>query len=60
MMSKKQWFVVLCIFIVYLLLGAAIFHIIESDEERERNLIDLRLRDDLSGNIYSQNLYPRD
>ncbi|KAJ3658995.1 hypothetical protein Zmor_010705 [Zophobas morio] len=51
MMSKKQWFVVLCIFIVYLLLGAAIFHIIESDEERERNLIDLRLRDDLSDKI---------
>lgn len=36
MMSKKQWFVLLCLFIIYLLLGAIIFHEIEKDEEEKR------------------------
>jgi hypothetical protein len=36
MMSKKQWFAVLCIFILYLCLGAGIYHIVETEEENKR------------------------
>ncbi|XP_030760968.1 open rectifier potassium channel protein 1 isoform X2 [Sitophilus oryzae] len=35
-MSKKQWFVVLCLYVLYLLAGAAIFFFIESREEHRR------------------------
>lgn len=35
-MSKKQWFVLLCLFIIYLLLGAIIFHEFEKDAEEKR------------------------
>ncbi|RZC34345.1 open rectifier potassium channel protein 1 [Asbolus verrucosus] len=35
MMSKKKWFIVLCLFIIYLLLGAGIFYTIESEEENK-------------------------
>ncbi|KAF7269126.1 hypothetical protein GWI33_017816 [Rhynchophorus ferrugineus] len=35
-MSKKQWFVVLCLFVLYLLAGAAIFFYVESQEEHKR------------------------
>nr|CAH7751209.1 unnamed protein product [Callosobruchus chinensis] len=37
MMSKKQLLLVLCLFVIYLLLGAAIFLEIEIKEEGERN-----------------------
>ncbi|XP_044254469.1 open rectifier potassium channel protein 1 [Tribolium madens] len=36
MMSKKEWFVVLCIFIFYLMMGAAFFQWKESEKEQER------------------------
>lgn len=48
MMSKKQWFVLLCVYVAYLLLGAAVFQEVESDKEykeqkenrKERNAIE--------------------
>ncbi|CAH2014214.1 unnamed protein product [Acanthoscelides obtectus] len=40
MMSKKQWLLVLCLFVIYLLLGAAIFLTIEMAEEENRNAED--------------------
>ncbi|KAF5271176.1 hypothetical protein FQR65_LT05320 [Abscondita terminalis] len=33
MMSKKQWFVLLCVYVIYLLLGASVFHEVESAKE---------------------------
>ncbi|KAK4887163.1 hypothetical protein RN001_003434 [Aquatica leii] len=33
MMSKKQWFVLLCVYVIYLLLGASVFHEVESTKE---------------------------
>nr|CAI5832822.1 unnamed protein product [Callosobruchus analis] len=36
MMSKKQWLLVLCLFLIYLLLGAAIFLLLEETEEKNR------------------------
>ncbi|CAG9857311.1 unnamed protein product [Phyllotreta striolata] len=58
MMSKKQWFVLLCLFILYLLLGASIFYYIESQEERiqhakesrERRYIEELLKSNYEGN----------
>lgn len=35
-MSKKQWFVLLCLYVIYLLAGAAIFYYIEAKEEHNR------------------------
>ncbi|CAH0561130.1 unnamed protein product [Brassicogethes aeneus] len=32
-MSRKQWFLLLCLFSIYLLMGASIFYVIESKEE---------------------------
>ncbi|XP_056648839.1 open rectifier potassium channel protein 1 isoform X1 [Diorhabda sublineata] len=68
MMSKKQWFVLLCLFILYLLLGASIFFYIESQEEvikqkfdiRERQYIEELLRSNYQGNNKSiENLFRR-
>lgn len=68
MMSKKQWFVLLCLFILYLLLGASIFFYIESQEEvikqkydiRERQYIEELLRRNYQGNNKSiENLFKR-
>ncbi|XP_060520773.1 open rectifier potassium channel protein 1 [Cylas formicarius] len=36
-MSKRQWFVLLCIFVLYLLVGASIFFYVESKEEFNKN-----------------------
>lgn len=36
MMSKTQWCVLLCLFWIYLLVGAFIFFFIESQEELKR------------------------
>ncbi|CAH1159851.1 unnamed protein product [Phaedon cochleariae] len=44
MMSKKQWFVLLCLFILYLLLGASIFFYIESQEEIRRSISEAKER----------------
>ncbi|XP_074039309.1 open rectifier K[+] channel 1 isoform X2 [Leptinotarsa decemlineata] len=44
MMSKKQWFVLLCLFIIYLLLGASIFFYVESQEEIKRTTEDYHER----------------
>lgn len=35
-MNKKQWFVLLCLFVVYLLLGAGIFYNDEYQQESIR------------------------
>lgn len=40
MMSKKQWFVLLCLYIIYLLLGASFYYQIESRAERERKSVE--------------------
>ncbi|CAH1281167.1 unnamed protein product [Diabrotica balteata] len=58
MMSKTQWFVLLCLFILYLLLGASIFYYVESQEElikfksevRERRRIEELLWNNYHGN----------
>ncbi|EFA02339.1 Open rectifier potassium channel protein 1-like Protein [Tribolium castaneum] len=36
-MSKKEWFMVLCIFIFYLMMGAVFFQWAESEEEKQRS-----------------------
>ncbi|XP_018560904.1 open rectifier potassium channel protein 1 [Anoplophora glabripennis] len=41
MMSKKQWFVLLCLFSIYLLLGASIFFYVESEEETRKGVVEL-------------------
>lgn len=49
MMSKKQWFVLLCVQFVYLLLGAAIFLDIESTEENIRREEEAEERREIAG-----------
>ncbi|KAG5892030.1 hypothetical protein JTB14_029660 [Gonioctena quinquepunctata] len=49
MMSKKQWFVLLGLFIIYLLLGASIFFYVEAQEEIKRNNEDSRERQIIQG-----------
>lgn len=49
MMSKKQWFVLLCLFVLYLLLGASIFYYIESQEEEIKHRNDVRERQYIEG-----------
>ncbi|KAF5277616.1 hypothetical protein FQA39_LY06109 [Lamprigera yunnana] len=44
MMSKKQWFVLLCVYVIYLLLGASVFHEVESNKEKREQLEDKRER----------------
>lgn len=38
MMSKRQWFSLLCIFMCYILFGATVFYLVESAEEDRRLL----------------------
>ncbi|CAG9762415.1 unnamed protein product [Ceutorhynchus assimilis] len=60
-MSKKQWFVLLCLYVMYILAGAAIFFYIEAKEEHkraseeiaERKNIEILLRKYFQGN-YSE------
>lgn len=49
MMSKKQWFVLLCLFTIYLLLGASIFFYVESEEEIKKSVLDLEERQIIEG-----------
>lgn len=49
MMSKKQWFVLLCIFWLYLLLGASIFFYVESQEEIRGQIEDLHEKQIIGG-----------
>ncbi|KAH1019588.1 hypothetical protein HUJ04_009382 [Dendroctonus ponderosae] len=46
-MSKKQWLVLLCLYGMYLLAGAAIFYYIEAKEEHKRASQDLEERKNL-------------
>lgn len=54
MMSKKQWFVLLCVQFVYLLLGAAIFLDIESTEEKIRREEEAEERKEIAGKSSTQ------
>lgn len=51
MMSKKQWFVLLCIFWLYLLLGASIFFYVESQEELRKQFQDLEEKQIIGGKL---------
>lgn len=51
MMSKKQWFVLLCIFWLYLLLGASIFFYVESQEELQKQFDDTEDRKIIAGKL---------
>lgn len=51
MMSKKQWFVLLCIFWLYLLLGASIFFYVESQEELRKQFEDLEEKHIIGGEL---------
>lgn len=52
MMSKKQWFVLLCIFWLYLLLGASIFFYVESQEELRKQFQDLEEKQIIGGELF--------
>lgn len=49
MMSKKQWLALLTLFILYVLLGAALFHHIESNLEVERRVQERNERLEIQG-----------
>lgn len=49
MMSKKQWFVLFCLFVFYLLLGASIFFYVESYEEIKNSIADLEDKQIIEG-----------
>jgi hypothetical protein len=49
MMSKKQWLALLTLFALYVLLGAALFHHIESNLEIERRLNERKERLEIQG-----------
>lgn len=49
-MSKTQWLVLLCLFIIYLLLGASLFYFIESEEEKQNNIRDKKEKEVIEGN----------
>lgn len=51
MMSKTQWFAVLCLFWIYLLVGAFIFFFIESQEELKRLTDEIEDREILEGRL---------
>ncbi|XP_066141111.1 open rectifier potassium channel protein 1 isoform X2 [Euwallacea fornicatus] len=46
-MSKKQWLVLLCLYVMYLLAGAAIFYYVEAKEELKRANIEMKERKNL-------------
>lgn len=48
-MSKKQWFVLLCMYIIYLLLGASVFHEVEKREELKALIETKRDRHEIEG-----------
>ena len=48
-MSKKQWLALLILFLLYLLLGAAIFHWIESPRERQQKEFEREERREING-----------
>lgn len=50
-MSKKQWFVLLCMYVVYLCLGASVFHEVESREEMKAQEEDRRERIEIEGKL---------
>jgi hypothetical protein len=52
-MSKKQWLALLTLFILYLLLGAALFHHIESNLEVERRIQERHERLEIQGEWFS-------
>jgi hypothetical protein len=49
MMSKKQWLALLTLFTLYVLLGAAVFHHIESNLEVERRVQERNERLEIHG-----------
>jgi hypothetical protein len=49
MMSKKQWLALLTLFTLYVLLGAALFHHIESNLEVERRVQERTERQEIQG-----------
>ncbi|XP_050298640.1 open rectifier potassium channel protein 1 isoform X2 [Anthonomus grandis grandis] len=63
-MSKKQWLVLLCLYVMYLLAGAAIFFYVEAKEEHriavaeqeERKKLEILLKEHFHGN-YSVRKY---
>lgn len=50
-MSKKQWLVLLMLFLTYLLLGASIFYHIESKNEDEKIQLARQERIEIYGEI---------
>lgn len=54
MMTKKRWFALLCVFWLYLLLGASIFFYVESQEELRGQFEDLQERQIIGGELSDQ------
>lgn len=52
MLTKKQFFVLLSIYILYMLVGAAIFYHIEGMEEAAKREEDRRERQEIEGELY--------
>lgn len=52
MMSKKQWLVLFCLFVVYILLGATFFYHFESQKEMEEMQAMNEERKKIEGNFY--------
>lgn len=57
MMSKKQWFVLLCLFTIYLLLGASIFFYVESEEETKKSVLELEERQIIEGKLEERDAF---
>ena len=55
-MSKKQWLMLLLLFLIYLLLGAMIFYQIESKLEKEEVDIARKKRIEINGTYVIFNL----
>lgn len=51
MMSKKQWFILLGLIIVYLLLGACFFYQTETRAETTRRRAEREKRTEIEGNV---------
>lgn len=49
MMSKMQWFVLLCAYVIYLLLGATVFHEVEKRQEENMRTENRKERIEIEG-----------
>lgn len=51
-MSKKQWFVLTCLYITYILLGASFYYHVQSEDEHKKRLIQKEERREIEALLY--------